>query len=333
MVFRRLLMLSTAVATLAAVGLAAPAADAADVAVTPGTAWKDTSGNPIQAHAAGMIKVGSTYYWFGEDKTGESKGNSPFLNTTCYSSIDLAHWKFEANVLTRQSDGDLGPGRVIERPKVIYNKSTQLYVMYMHVDDGPHTITKVGVATSPTVCGSYTYHGSFKPEGNVSLDITPYVDDDNTAYLLSDTRTKGLRIYRLSADYLSVVGTVAVLAQLESPALFKVNGRYYLLTSHRTGWNTNDNVYATSTSLSGGWSSWKLFAPKGSKTFNSQTTFVLPVVGSKGTTYVFMGDRWKPTSLGTSPYIWLPLKVQGTTVSLAWRARWFIDTDTGLWHT
>jgi hypothetical protein len=49
------------------------------------------------------------------------------------------------------STGDLGPNRVIERPKVIFNKSTGQYVMYMHVDDGAHTITRVGVATSSTV--------------------------------------------------------------------------------------------------------------------------------------------------------------------------------------
>jgi Glycosyl hydrolases family 43 len=322
-----------AVVMVAGIILMAQSASAAMVAITPGTAWKDTQGHAIQAHGGGMIKVGSTYYWFGEDKTGERKGASPFLNNTCYSSTDLAHWKFERNVLSRQSSGDLGPGRVIERPKVIFNQATQQYVMYMHVDDGPHTITKVGVATSPTVCGAYTYRGSFKPQGNISLDIGLFVDDDASAYLISDTRTKGLRIYRLSADYLTVVGTVAVLAQLESPALFKQNGRYYLLTSHRTGWNTNDNVYSTATSLSGPWSSWKLFAPSGSKTFNSQTTFVLPVTGSQATTYMFMGDRWRPDSLGTSPYIWLPLTVKGTSVSMAWHAKWFIDTATGKWRT
>jgi hypothetical protein len=204
--------------------------------------------------------------------------------------------------------------------------------MYMHVDDGPHTIARVGVATSPTVCGRYSYQGSFRPEGNISLDIGLFVDDDGTGYLISDTRTKGLRLYRLSPDYLRVVATVAIFDQLESPALFKTGGRYYLLTSHRTGWNTNDNVYATSTSLDAGWSGWKLFAPKGSRTHNSQTTFVLPVVGSRGTTFMFMGDRWRPDSLGTSPYIWLPLTVKGTSVSLPWHARWFIDTTTGLSH-
>jgi hypothetical protein len=313
-------------------GLPAGTASAAEVAIVPGTAWTDTQGHPIQAHGGGMIKVDGTYYWFGEDKTGESQDDAYFRNVPCYSSTDLAHWTFVANVLTVQASGDLGPNRVIERPKVIYNQSTRQYVMYLHVDTKGHTATRVGVATSPTVCGRYDYLGSTQPLGKKSLDITLFQDDDGAAYLLSESRTDGLRMYRLSADYLRVASLVTVLDDFESPALFKLNGRYFLLGSRKTGWKTNDNAFTTSTSLSGGWAKWAPFAPKGSHTFNSQTTFVLPVVGSQGTTWMFLGDRWKPDSLGTSPYIWLPLTVTGSTVSLAWYDRWTIDAATGRWH-
>src|SRR2546430_4389427 len=120
---RRLSLVAVALAAAAAVVAVPQLASAASVAITPGTAWKDTSGHLIQAHGGGMVKVGATYYWFGEDKTGESKGNTPFRDVPCYSSTDLAHWKFEANVLTAQKSGDLGPGRIVERPKVIYNKA------------------------------------------------------------------------------------------------------------------------------------------------------------------------------------------------------------------
>ena len=113
--------------------------------------------------------------------------------------------------------------------------------------------------------------------------------------------------------------------------MFKLNGRYYLLGSFLTGWGTNDNQYTTATSLAGPWSSWSYFAPTGTSTFNSQTTFVLPVVGSSGTTFMFMGDRWTTSNLGTSPYIWLPLSVNGTSVTMAWHNTWSIDTATGLW--
>ncbi|HXR64390.1 MAG TPA: hypothetical protein VN729_00590, partial [Ktedonobacteraceae bacterium] len=92
---------------------------AASVTITPAGTWDDNNGTLIQAHGGGITKVGSTYYWFGEDKTGEASGSAFFQNVPCYSSTDLAHWTFVNNVLTKQSSGDLGPNRIIERPKVI----------------------------------------------------------------------------------------------------------------------------------------------------------------------------------------------------------------------
>jgi len=305
---------------------------AASVTIVPAGTWNDNRGTLIQAHGGGITKVGSTYYWFGEDKTGESSGNAYFQNVPCYSSTDLAHWTFVNNVLTKQSSGDLGPNRIIERPKVIYNSTTGQYVMYMHVDSSSYGDARVGVATSATICGNYSYRGSFQPLGFQSRDMNLFQDDDGTAYLLSEDRVNGLRIDRLSADYLSVTSAVAVFADYEAPAMFKLNGRYYLLGSHLTGWNTNDNQYITATSLTGSWSSWTDFAAPGTNTYNSQTTFVLPIVGSQGTTFMYMGDRWTPSSLGTSPYIWLPLQVSGANIATTWHNSWTIDTSTGLWQ-
>src|SRR5947209_8019183 len=99
------------------------------------------------------------------------------------------------------------------------------------------TEAKVGVATSSSICGNYSYRGSFRPLGNQSRDMGLFKDDNGTAYLLSEDRAHGLRIDRLSADYLSVVSAVVVLTpNHEAPAMFKLNGRYYLLGSHLTGW-------------------------------------------------------------------------------------------------
>jgi len=120
--------------------------------IVPGGVWYDSSGNIIQAHGAGIFQLGNTYYWFGEDHTGVTNDQS-FHNIKCYSSTDLAHWTFRKNVLTRQMSGDLGPNRVVERPKVIYNEQTGRYVMYLHIDDITYTEAKVGRATSTEVCG------------------------------------------------------------------------------------------------------------------------------------------------------------------------------------
>jgi len=297
------------------------------VTITPGSVWKDTQGNVIQAHGEGIIKVGTTYYWLGEDKTN----GSAFQNVKCYSSSDLANWTFVSNVLTRQASGDLGPNRVIERPHVIYNAATSQFVMYMHVDNSSYTDRKAGVATSSSVCGSYTYSGSAKPLGHDSLDDNLF-QDGTTGYFLSEDRTNAkLQIYQLSADYLTVASLVATVAQYEAPALAKIGGTYLLFGSHLSGWATNDNQYTTATSIAGPWAAWKSFAPSGTNTCNSQSTFVLPVIGSNNTTYVFLADRWNSSNLTDSRYVWLPLTITGTTVSMTCATSWKIDAATGTW--
>jgi len=326
---RRLLFIRPTIALLALLGLTvgqAVPASAAAVTITPGAVWNDSSGNVIQAHGEGITKVGSTYYWLGEDKTG----GSPFQNVKCYSSTDLSHWTFVANVLTRQSSGDLGPNRIVERPHVIYNAATATYVMYMHIDNSGYSERKAGVATSSSVCGSYTYRGSFKPLGHDSLDDNLFLDG-STGYFMSEDRTSTkLQIYQLSSDFLTVTALVKTLNQYEAPAMAKIGGTYYLFGSHLTGWSTNDNQYATATSIAGTWSSFRSFAPSGTNTCNSQTTAILPVAGSSTTSYVFLGDRWNSGNLTDSRYVWEPLTVNGTTISMSCQSTWTVDTATGV---
>jgi hypothetical protein len=298
-----------------------------DVTITPGSVWNDTQGNVIQAHGEGIIEVDGKYYWLGEDKTN----GSAFQNVKCYSSSDLKNWTFVNNVLTRQASGDLGPNRVIERPHVIYNASTSQFVMYMHVDSSNYSDRKAGVATSSSVCGSYTYRGSTKPLGHDSLDDTLF-QDGTTGYFLSEDRTNTkLQIYQLSDDYLTVSSLVATVPQYEAPAVAKIGGTYFLFGSHLSGWATNDNQYSTASSMAGPWGAWKSFAPSGTNTCNSQSTFILPVVGSSSTTYVFLADRWNSGTLADSRYIWLPLTINGSTVSMTCATSWKIDVSTGIW--
>lgn len=43
----------------------------------------------INAHGGGILRVGDTYYWFGEHKTEGSAGNLAQVGVHCYSSKDL----------------------------------------------------------------------------------------------------------------------------------------------------------------------------------------------------------------------------------------------------
>ena len=298
--------------------------------ITPGAVWQDTEGHVIQAHGGGFVQVGKTFYWFGEDHSN----GAAYKDIPCYSSTDLAHWTFRGYALTRQPGGDLGPNRVVERPKVIYNRRTKQYVMYLHVDSPNYSEAKLGVAASRGVTGPYTYLGSFRPLGHQSRDMTLFGDTDGTAYVVFEDRADGAadRIEQLAPDYLSVQSEVAEVRAPgghEAPAVVKAGGVYFLLGSHLTGWDLNDNEYATAPSLAGPWSAFQTVAPPGTRTYTSQTAFILPVQGRKTTSYVYVGDRWKPNDLGDSRYVWMPLTFQGRTLSLPPDKPWTIDTSTG----
>jgi hypothetical protein len=295
--------------------------------ISPGATWDATNGSRITAHGGGIIKVGSTYYWIGEVDTsgGEMAG------IDCYSSTDLSTWTFVADVLPVQSSGDLASSDLVERPKVLYNSSTGKYVMWLHIWNGD----AVGYATSSSVCGTYTYLGSSQPLGNESFDIGSFQDTNGDAYLLSANYDNGIIVYQMSADYLSpatIVDAKSTWGDYEAPAMFKANGYYFLLMSHETGWSSNDDQYSYATSISGPWSAPADFAVAGTNTFNSQSTYVLPVTGSSGTTYMYMGDRWNSSDITDSTYIWLPLTISGNSVTMNnWYQRWSLNVSAGTW--
>ena len=56
--------------------------------------------------------------------------------------------------------------------------------------------------------------------------------------------------------------------------MIKLGRTYYMFASMMTGWDSNENQYTTSTSLSGGWSSWKKFADSGSKVSEPARPFI-----------------------------------------------------------
>ncbi|KAI6360929.1 hypothetical protein MCOR25_006579 [Pyricularia grisea] len=305
----------------ATVGLAILSGAYTSLQIVPGGTWTADNGQHIQAHGTGMIVVNGTYFMIGEDKTN----GSAFQNVNCYSSTDLVRWRYEGALLSRTAEaGDLGPNRVVERPKVIFNERTQKYVLWMHIDSSDYKDAKAGVAVGDSVCGKYTYLGSARPLGFQSRDSGLFKDDDGTAYLLTEDRENGLRINRLTNDYLGFAANTSTYLwsdHIEAPAMLKRSGIYYMFGSKLTGWDPNDNVYSTATSISGPWSAWQTFADKGSKTYSSQTTYILPYGGDSGNV-MYLGDRWVSTNLQSSTYIWLPLDISGTNVTLKNRDAW-----------
>jgi hypothetical protein len=297
--------------------------------ITPGDVWPDNRGQHIQAHGGGIITLGNTYYWFGEDR---SQGLDPARRyVSCYASTDLVHWTFRNQVMKQADPGDLGARFVLERPKVFYNARTKKFVMYMHIDDTRYALARVGVAVSDTVDGDYQYVRSFRPLGQESRDIGQFIDDDGAAYLIFEDRpARGFHIARLSDDYMTVEKDMSFIhAPLEGGAVVHYNGLYYALGSALTGWNPNPNKYATAPSLAGPWSEFRDIAPPETNTYGSQSTMLLKITGSKATTVVFMGDMWKPRTQWDSRYLWMPVEIGDGTLRLPEPKAWTVDVQTG----
>jgi hypothetical protein len=319
------------VISVAALLLMISNAPAAPALIKPGQLWPDASGKHIQAHGGGVIKLGDTYYWFGEDR---SRDNDPTLRyVACYSSKNLADWTFRNKVVKLADPENLGPGWALERPKVYYNAKTNKYVMYAHLDggEGGYKFARVAVFTCNTIDGNYQYLRSFRPLGQESRDIGQFIDDDGAAYLIFESRpTKGFFIAQLSPDYLDVPKSVAFIKQpLEGGALVHYNGLYYFVGSHLSGWHPNPNIYATAPRIEGPWSDFKNIAPPQTNTYGSQSTMLLKVAGSKTTTVIFMGDQWEPQTQWDSRYLWMPLQIGNGNLQLPPPRNWTIDVATG----
>jgi len=258
--------------------------------IVPGAIWPDDRGKHIQAHGGGIIKFGKTYYWFGEER---GQGLDRTLRyVSCYSSRDLAHWTFHKDVVKTANPDPavLGPRWILERPKVYHNARTKKFVMYMHLDGNGtaggrsgYDVARVGVATCDTIDGDYKFLKDFRPLAHESRDIGQFIDDDGAAYLIFEDRPNGFHIAKLSDDYLDVEKDICLIRMhMEGGALVNYQGLYYAIGSSLTGWSPNPNKYATATSLSGPWSEFRDFAPPATKTYGSQSTMLLKVVGYEG---------------------------------------------------
>ena len=112
-------------------------------------------------------------------------------------------------------------------------------------------------------------------------------------------------------------------------AIVHYDGLYYVLGSHLTGWDPNPNVYASAKSLEGPWTEFADVAPPESKTYSSQSSFLLKITGTRKTTVLYMGDRWKPNELWDSRYIWMPLEIEGGKMKLPEPKPFRINVHTG----
>ncbi len=162
--------------------------------------------------------------------------------------------------------------------------------------------------------------------GQMSRDMTVFVDDDGRAYhITSSQENLTLLVSELTDDYLDYTGRYVMVApggQNEAPCIFKKDGVYWLICSGCTGWAPNEARMFRSISIWGPWQ--QLPTPfvgtatsyrdmPASKTFGAQGTYILHAPDGR---LLFMADIWNPRHLAQSLHLWLPIQFneKGTPV-------------------
>lgn len=335
-----------------------------------GALWYDSEGNLINAHGGEIIFSDGRYWWYGEqrpDRRGE-----PQIGVSCYSSPDLQEWTFEGTVLTPEENDSLGvvPGCIMERPKVVFNKKTQQYVMWFHheLKGQGYAAARAGVAVADNPRGPFRMIRSARanpeilpenlpadsspekissdsewwtpewysdvnnglfiyrdlPGGQMVRDMTIFVDDDGKAYhIYSSEENLTLHIAELTDDYTAHTGKYIRIfpgGHNEAPAIFKKDGKYWMIASGCTGWAPNEARMMCADDIMG---SWTLFpnpckGENAEKTFSGQSAFVLSLPDAKDS-FIAIFDRWNPDNLMDSRYLWLPVSFTGDgTPEIIW---------------
>lgn len=298
--------------------------------IVNGDMWVDSDGKDVQAHGAGFLKVGDTWYMIGEDR---SDMWHPDVNM--YSSKDFVNWKFERKIISPDTHPALADGsRFIERPKLMYCKKTGKYVVWCHWEQGNYGASEAAVFYCDSVNGPYKFHWAGRPLGIKSRDCNVFVDDDGTAYFISTTNeNQDLGLFKLSDDYLSAVSHTTLFAgdRREAPAIVRVGNTYFMLSSACTGWDPNQCKVAHSKSLTSGWS--ELSDVGNNIAFDTQAASVLKIPNKNGFSYLYVGDRWQDPDLPSSKTIVFPIEFKDGKCIFDYRRTFDMNWKTGEWKS
>lgn len=163
--------------------------------------------------------------------------------------------------------------------------------------------------------------------GQMSRDMALFVDDDNKAYhIYSSEDNLTLHIAELTTDYLDYTGKYIRIepgGHNEAPAIFRKDGRYFMITSGCTGWAPNAARLLVADNILGEWNLYPnpCIGKDAELTFHTQSTYILPVQGKKDA-FIFMADRWRPKNPIDGRYVWLPILFENGLPVLKWFDNW-----------
>lgn len=265
------------------------------------------------------------------------------------------------------ADLQASSGNHFERVKVQYDAATKQFVFLAHYENAGYTLAEVGTAFSATPTGDFTWDHAIHPAGLDCRDETTFVDNDGTGYLIcasggfdgqgTDVNSH-VTLFQLTPDYLSVAKQMyniyggaddsGIYSGREAPAMVYSDGYYYFVTSEASGWYPSPAMYSvakadsladttasswtgdTNVDASGGWDGGGMAYYLGNRNdFGGQSVYILPVTGTKGTSFLYMNDTLDPQNSGTSGPMWLPLQLDNGVATVNYSQQVSIDTKTG----
>jgi len=318
--------------------------------------WNTKDGSPIRSQGGGIFRFADPvsgavkYYWYGvyyEEADAYRKdpvrsySKCTFKSVTCYSSIDLVNWTFEADVLTKDEVIKNGRNNWVGRLGVCYVRELNKYAMFVQHDK------EVLIAVADKPAGQFTLHQQINMTSMIGTSNT----GDQTVFTDEETG-KSYLIYSYGSGrnkiYVSEIGVKDGMVNLldctkvfqgesrEGNCMFKYKGKYYMCASNIYGWDASYAYYLVADDIRGP------YTPTNNMLVMSgcaddfahitQTGFFINVKGSKQETVVYCGDRWADfAGNGLGYNQWFPLSFDGTTPYFNSLNSWNLNAKTGEW--
>lgn len=312
-------------------------------------------GKPINSQGGGIFKFPDSvtgkqkYYWYGvhyaeadtyRNDPSVTLPNATFESVTCYSSVDLVNWVFEADVVSKEKVNQNGKTWV-GRLGVAYIKEWNKYAMFVQHDKE----VLITVSDSPT--GQFEWHQKINMEKMIGTsntgDQTVFTDEETgKSYLIYSYGRGRNKIYvseiGIKDGKINLLDCTEVFKgeSREGNCLFKYNNKYYMFASNIYGWDASFAYYLTADNIRGPYLPVNdmLVMNGASEDFAhiSQTGFFFSVKGNKQETIVFCGDRWANfAGNGLGYNQWCPLSFDGRVPYFNSVGSWNLEEKTGIW--
>jgi hypothetical protein len=318
--------------------------------------WETTDQKPIYSQGGGIFKFTDPssgvkkYFWYGvkykeadvyRHNPAVTLATSTFESVTCYSSSDLVNWKFEGDVLSKETtnpNGKTWAGRL----GVVYIQELKKYAMFIQHDK------EVLICLADSPVGEFQWHQKINMQKMIGTsntgDQTVFTDEDSgKSYLIYSYGNGRNKIYVSEIGIKD--GKVGLLdctevfkgESREGNCMFKYNNKYYMIASNIYGWDASFAYYLVADNIRGPYLPVnEMQVMKGADqdfAHVSQTGFFVSVKGTNQETIVFCGDRWSDfAGNGLGYNQWCPLSFNGDVPYFNSLSSWDLEEKTGNWR-